>query len=129
MTPEERAETLVTARLLRATTPVQWLVVALTVLAGGRLLFGQASIGAVAAIVAGVVAALYGVRIALDARLLEDVAAGTMSTEDLDKALAAFGKSADRSWGDRCRGSRRLVLSFTTATTAQVVAVVVAGWA
>jgi hypothetical protein len=129
MTSEERAEILVTARLLRVVTPVQWLAVALTVLAASRVLQGRAPIGAGAAIVAGVVAVFYGVRISFDARLLEDVAGERLSTVDLDNALTAFGtKNVNRSWSDRCRGAKHLVISFMTAAIAQVIAVVSAGW-
>lgn len=130
MNDADRAEILVTARLLRAAGRVDWLGTGLTIVAAAALFFGAASrFWTMTALVIGVVAKVYFVRVSLDARLLEDVASGRLETEGLDSALVALGRKASqnvRSWPDRCRGARRLVVSASSLTVAEAVALAMA---
>lgn len=119
------AEAQLTARLLRATAFLPWLGAALTVISGAALVFDVANrIALTAAIVLGVTAMVYGFRVALDARLFEDILAGKLSTADLDALLGR----ADRPWSDRCRGARRLVIRGAIAVTLQLLCIVIARW-
>jgi len=122
MISAERAQILVTARLLEAAGKIDTLSTGLTLLAAAAMLFGAFEIAGVVAIVLGIVAKLYGVRIAFDARLLSDVALDKLTTEDLD---AAFPSKAGRAWSDRLRGAKRLVIVLAATTTAQCVAIIV----
>lgn len=122
MTPAERAQILVTARLLEAAGKIDILSTGLTLLAAAAMLFGAFEIAGVVAIVLGVVAKLYSVRIAFDARLLSDVALDQLTTEDLD---AAFPAKAGRAWSDRLRGAKRLVVVLAATTIAQCIAIIV----
>ena len=128
MTPEERAQIFVTARLLEAAKKIDTLSTGLTLLAGAAMLFGSPSlrlqIPGIVAILLGVVAKTFAVRIAFDARLLIDVAFDKLTTADLD---AAFPAKAGRAWSDRLRGAKRLVIRCAAATTAQCIAVIVMG--
>jgi len=122
VTAEERARILVTARFLRASASIQWLAIAFMIVAATTMIFAAGRLAfATAAIVFGLVSIFYGVRVAFDARLLEDVAAGALTTADLDRV---FAKNAGRPWTDRCRGAIRLVVFCAIATTAEVAAVV-----
>lgn len=114
MTAEERAEVLVTARLLRAAGAVQWLAIGLTVAA--------VMLRSVTAAALGAVALFYAFRVAFDARLFEDVATERLTTTELDSGLASLrnGKT-DRPWSDRCAGARRLVLLLAVTTAGQLV--------
>lgn len=114
MTAEERAEIVVTARLLEAAGRIDWLSTGLTLIAAVSL----HGLTAATAILLGVVAKFYSVRIAFDARLFADVAAETLTMSDLD---AAFRKKSGRSWPERCRGARRLVVVCAIVTAAQCV--------
>jgi hypothetical protein len=130
MTAAERDEIVLTARLLRAAQTIDWLSTGLTFIAAAGIVLGHENrIPAIAAVVLGVIAKLYGVRIAFDARLFEDVAAERVSTSGLDRALGALGLArpdqADRPWSDRCRGAKRLVLRCAGATIGQCAAIVV----
>jgi hypothetical protein len=91
-------------------------------LAAAAMLFRAFEIAGVVAIVLGIVAKLYGVRIAFDARLLSDVALDKLTDEDLD---AAFPSKAGRAWSDRLRGAKRLVIVLAATTTAQCIAIIV----
>lgn len=116
MTPEERAEVLVTARLLRAAGAVQWLAIGLTVVA--------AMLRDVTAAVIGAVALFYAFRVAFDARLFEDVATERLTTSELDSALATLRKGkGDRPWSDRCAGARRLVLLLAVTTIGELIVI------
>lgn len=131
MNPTERADVLVTARLLRAAGRVDWLGTGLTIVAGAALLFEAGNVAAAASALAlGLVAKVYFVRVSLDARLLEDVASGKLETEGLDAALAALGRKPKtdgvRSWPDRCRGARRLVVIASVLTIAEGAALALA---
>ena len=128
MTPHERAEVLVTARLLRAIGILPWLAAALTLVAVAGITHDRDLTLSLTSIFIGLIAIFYGVRVSFDARLLEDIASDRLTTEDLDSALAKFGKGNPRSWADRCRGARRLALSATVATIAQLIAVVITRW-
>ncbi|MHB0970587.1 MAG: hypothetical protein ACYC7A_02860 [Thermoanaerobaculia bacterium] len=126
MTAQERALVLVTARALRAAASLDWLSTGLTLVSAAAILFDTPSVVFPAiAIILGAIAKFYAVRIAFDARLLEDLAAETISTPQLDDALAVLVDKApsDRSWPDRCRGARRLVMLCGVATIAQLCAV------
>ncbi|HEV7768198.1 MAG TPA: hypothetical protein VGQ76_24565 [Thermoanaerobaculia bacterium] len=116
MTGTERAQILVTARLLEAARTIDLLSTGLTLIAA----FGVKNIAGVAVIAPGVVAKLYGFRVAFDARLFRDIAEEKLSSADLD---AAFPKKAGRSWRDRCRGAKRLVIMLAAATLAQCLAI------
>lgn len=130
MTPEERARIMVTARLLRAAASIQWLAAGITIVAVAAATHGRGMSAAIAAILLGVVAIFYGVRVSFDARLFEDIAAERLTTSQLDSALGALrkGKGGDRSWADRCRGATRLIVLCAMATMGQIVAVVLIGW-
>ena len=123
MTSAERGEVLVTARMLEAAGKLDLLSTGITLIAVASLFFASTHrVAALTAIVLGITAKLYALRIAFDARLLADVAAGTLTTLDLD---AAFPTKAGRPWTQRCRGARRLVIVFALLAMAQCVAVVV----
>lgn len=121
MTPAERAQILVTARLLEAAGKIDTLSTGLTLLAAAAMIFGAFEIAGVVAIVLGIVAKLYSVRIAFDARLLSDVALDKLTTEDLD---AAFPAKVGRVWSDRLRGAKRLVIFYAIAMMAQCMAII-----
>jgi hypothetical protein len=122
MTAEERAQTLITARMLEAMGRLDLLSAGLTLLAAASILFGSSNIVAgVVAIVLGVVVKLYGIRIAFDAALLRDIALDKLTSADLD---AAFPNKAGRAWSERLRGCRRLVIVYVVTTIAQCMAVI-----
>lgn len=128
MTPEERAQILVTARLLRAVAPIGWLATGLTLVAASSLAFvTRGWLFAMAAVLFGLVAVLHAVRIRLDAGLFEDALAERLSREELDGALRALSMvpaaKAGRGWPARCRGARRLMVVLAFAALAQVTAV------
>ena len=132
MTAEERAEVLVTARLLRAASLAEWLAVGLAVVAAWGVAYGtRGRAFALGALVLGLVAILVAVRVAFDARLFEDAAAQRITRDDLDAALCARGLippgKVGRSWPARCRGATRLVVISAVATLLQVVAVILIG--
>lgn len=118
MTAAERAEVLVTARLLEAARTIDWLSTGLTLIAA----FGVKNVAGIAVIALGVVAKVYGFRVAFDARLFRDIAEEKLLSTDLD---AAFPKKAGRSWSERCRGAKRLVIMLAAATLAQCLAIAV----
>lgn len=125
MTTEERAHVLVTGRLLRAAAHLRWLVYGLTLIAAWRFSFAAA-----AAIILGVLALVYGFRVAFDAALFDDIAAERLTTAELDAALGALTKvKENRGWLDRCRGARRLAARLAALAAAQLVAVVLMRWA
>ena len=128
MTSAERAQILVTARLLEAARKIDTLSTGLTLLAAAAMLFGTPSIAfqiaGIVVIVLGVVAKLYSVRIAFDARLLSDIAFDKLTAADLD---AAFPTKAGRAWSERLRGAKRLVILCVVTTIAQCIAVTVMG--
>ena len=129
MTAEERAQILVTARLLEAVGKLDWLGTGLTLVAAAALLFApSARIPLIVTIALELIAKLFVVRIAFDAKLLRDVASGSLDTSGLDHALGALGlappEKSGRDWNARCRGARRLVVFLVVATLAQCVAVV-----
>ncbi|HXH39256.1 MAG TPA: hypothetical protein VNN08_11560 [Thermoanaerobaculia bacterium] len=129
MTADERAQIVVTARLLRATASIQWLPVGITIIAAAAAARGQGVSAAIAAIVLGLVAIYFGVRVSFDARLFDDIATGRLTTLQLDTALGTLRKGkGGRGWADRCRGARRLVAFCAIATMAQIIAVVPIGW-
>jgi uncharacterized membrane protein YuzA (DUF378 family) len=129
VTEGERAQVLVTARLLRAAGALQWLAVGLTLLATAALIHGRGAPAAIAALALGIVAVYYAFRVSFDARLLEDIAEARLTTSQLDEALGGLQKKeGGRPWEDRCRGSRRLVMHLAIVTFVQVVAVVQIHW-
>jgi hypothetical protein len=118
VTGAERAQVLVTARLLEAARTIDFLSTGLTLIAA----FGMQNVAGIAVIALGVVAKIYGVRIAFDARLFRDLADEKISSADLD---AAFPKKAGRGWSDRCRGAKRLVIILAALTLAQCLVIVI----
>lgn len=130
MNETERAEVVVTARLLRAAGRVDWLGTGVTLLAGVGLLLSKGNGAAmVVALLLGVAAKVYFVRIVFDARLFEDVAEGRVSTPDLDRALSSVGGAegtpGERPWSDRCRGARRLIVVGAVITIVQCLVLLV----
>ena len=126
MTPEERAQVVVTARFLRAAASLQWLAVGLVIVVAAR---GRMNIPAVASIAFGLIAIFYGFRVSFDAKLFDDVAQKRLTTAELDAALGALRKSkGNRDWLERCRGARGLVLRLAIAVVMQLIAVVLIGW-
>jgi hypothetical protein len=123
MTAEERTNVLVTARFLEGALRVDLLSTGLTLFAMAVLYFAMHRLDAIVAIVLGIIAKVYAVRIAFDARLLSDVAKERLTSADLD---AAFPKKAGRSWSDRCRGARRLVFKCAALTLLQAAVLILA---
>ena len=123
MTAEERAQIVITARMLEAVGRLDLLSAGLTLMAAAAMLFGASNhvFAGVATIVLGVVVKLYGIRIAFDAVLLRDIALDKLTSADLD---AAFPNKAGRDWSERLRGCRRLVTVYVVATIAQGMAVI-----
>ena len=122
MTEEDRALVVITARFLRAASKMSSLAVGLAILAAASLIYTTARRPpAIVAMALGLISIYYGIRVAFDARLLEDAATETITIEDLD---SVFAKNKGRSWADRCRGARRLVALQGIATIAQMIAVV-----
>jgi hypothetical protein len=122
MTAAERAQILITARLLEAAGRIDFLSTGLTFLAAAAMLFAAPNpFAGVAAIVLGVVVKLYGVRIAFDSVLLRDIALEQLTSADLD---AAFPNKAGRDWSKRLCGCRRLMIVSAVATIAQCMAVI-----
>ena len=129
MTAEERALVMVTARLLRAAAYLRWLAAGLTIVAAAATVHGYRPVRGTAALVLGLVALFYGIRVSFDAKLLEDIAADRLKTAQLDHALSTIRKgTVDRTWDDRCRGARRLVALCGAATLAQVLAIALIRW-
>lgn len=126
MTSEETAQILVTARLLKAAEKIDWLSTGFSILAGVVAFDRGNQVLAIVALSLGLVAKYYGFRIAFDARLLEDVAAKRLEASDLDQALVnsklASRDKAGRSWPERCRGARRLMILCAVTTVLQTVA-------
>ena len=122
MTETERAEILVTARLLASASRLSWLAVALTAIAAAALALASFRAPTVVAVVAGVAGIYSGIRISFDARLLEDIIAMRLSTEAMDAAIGRAG--SERPWADRCAGARRLVVQCGAATLIQIAALV-----
>ena len=129
MTAEERAEIVVTARLLRSAAGMQWLAIVLTILAAAAAVWGRSVITPIVAILFGLIAVFYGFRVSFDAKLFEDVATQRLTTPELDTGLDAIREGkGDRSWADRCRGARGLVVRLAMAVIAQLLAVVLIRW-
>jgi hypothetical protein len=129
MTQQEETEVLVTAALLRAGALLPWLAVGLTTLCTTALVLRLSFLPALVGAASGLAAIYYGVRVAFDAKLFEEIAAQRVTTEDLDRALMAFGKQGDkRNWLARCHGARGLVARLAIACVAQLVAAVLMRW-
>ena len=122
MTADERAAVLVTARLLRAAQRIDWLTTPLTVLAVALLVMHRGPRWvAIGAIVIGIVAKVYAVRVAFDARLFEDVGEERLTTSGLDSALSPLRNTTPRPWADRCRGARRLIYVLSGLAVLQLI--------
>jgi len=129
MTREEQVHVAVTARILSAARGIQWLAIGLTVVAGAAIVEGHSLIPAAAAMVLGLVAVYYGIRVSLDARLFEDAAADRFTASEIDLALGTGTPTGgERDWIDRCRGARRLIVRLTVAALAQMAALVLLRW-
>jgi hypothetical protein len=111
MTSAERAKLLFTARLLGAARTIDWLSTGLTLAA----VWHSAYISALF----GIIAKYYAFRVALDAKLFDDLANDRLAVADLD---AALGRTGNREWPDRIRGARQLLVLLTIATVAQAAA-------
>ena len=116
MTDEERAHVVVTARLLRAAASLSGLAVGLTLVAAFQV--------AIAAIVLGVVAIYFCIRVSFDAKLFDDIAAGRLTTQHLDLALGRAEARPTRDWIDRSRGAKGLVVKAAITVVAQLAALV-----
>jgi hypothetical protein len=117
----------VTARLLEAAAKLDYLSTGMTLIAFALLFVQGNTIAEIIVITLGLVAKLYAVRIAFDAKLLADVAAGTIATADLDGALVTLalvpaGKTG-RDWTERCRGAKKLIVICGLITIAQCIAI------
>jgi hypothetical protein len=116
MSDEERAQVLVTARLLASAEKAQWLSVALTVAAAVTRHPESA--------VLGLIAQYFSLRIALDARLFDDIASDRLTTSTFDSAAAAFQWRTGASpvpLTNRCRGAHRLIVIFALLLIAQTI--------
>jgi len=115
MSEEERAQVLVTARLLASAEKAQWLSIALTVAAAVTRHPESA--------VLGLIAQYFSLRVALDARLFDDIASERLTTNAFDSAAAKFQwrTGAPPVLTDRCRGAHRLVLIFGAMLLAQTI--------
>ncbi len=127
MTATERAQVVVAARLLRATSKLDWLSTGLTLFTALALLTSTGPRPMEIVVVAlGALARWYALRIDFDARLLEDVAADVLTREDLDEAFLALSLASreklGRDWSQRCRGVRGLVTVYAALFVLQVVA-------
>jgi uncharacterized membrane protein len=120
VTPEDRAQILVTSHFLRAIAILRWFAIALTIVAA---FFASTAIR-VGVVVAGAFAIYYGIRASFDAQLLDDIAAERLATEELDRALGRFAKES-RPWPERCKGARRLALSLIAFTVLELIAVTI----
>jgi hypothetical protein len=124
MTEEERAEILVTARLLEAAGKLDVLSIGLTLLAA-FFVVDRPGWPVAMSLASGLAARWLSLRVVFDARLLRDVAAATLATAQLDDALVSLRlmprDKAGREWRARCRGAKRLVTLFGLATAAQCV--------
>jgi len=124
MTDDERAEVVITARMLRACAPLPWLATILIGVAAFALLRGTAVAALIVSMAAGVAALVYGIRIVFDARLFEDVLDERLTMQQLDATLGL--KTPGRSWPDRCRGARRLPTIAAGAIVVQLILLVLA---
>ena len=127
MTATERAQVLVAARLLRATSKLDQLSTWLTLFTALALITSTGPrVLEIVVVALGALARWYALRIDFDARLLEDVAADMFTKEDLDEAFATMRLASrdklGRDWSERCRGVRGLVTVLAALFVAQVVA-------
>jgi hypothetical protein len=109
------AEALITARFLRAAEKIDWLSTGLTLVAA----FSPMRAASIAAIIIGLAAKYYGVRIAFDARVFEDLAGDRYTVAEFDDAMQRANR--ERSLPDRCRGAKRLVMVLGALTAAQAI--------
>jgi len=127
MTATERAQVVVAARLLRATSKLDQLSIWLTLFTALALITSTGPRALeIVVVVLGALARWYALRIDFDARILEDVAADTLTREDLDEAFAVMKLAPrdklGRDWSERCRGVRGLVTMQAALFVAQIVA-------
>jgi hypothetical protein len=127
MTATERAQILVAARLLRATSKLDQLSIWLTLFTALALLTSTGPpVLEIVVVALGALARWYALRIDFDARLLEDVAADTFTKEDLDEAFVTMSLASrdklGRDWSARWRGVRGLVTVQAALFAVQVVA-------
>ncbi len=128
MTDAERAQIAVMARLLEAAGRLDTLSTGLTLLALAACAFGKLHATAtIVIVVLGLIAKLYDVRIAFDAKLFRDLSTGALTTADLDHALVALAlapsKKTGRDWTMRCRGAKRLIVICAAATIGQCITI------
>lgn len=111
------AEALITARFLRAAEKIDWLSTGLTLVAA----LSPMGAPSIAAILLGLAAKYYAVRIAFDARVFEDLAGDRYTIAEFDDAMKR--ENTERSLPDRCRGAKRLVIMLAVLTAAQALVV------
>ena len=128
MNADERAEVLVTARLLRAASAMQWVAVVLTSYAVITHRY--------VAIAIAVIALYFAFRVSFDAKLFEDITLNRITTPELDASLSPLPARGERvrvrgsrttpprPWPDRCRGARRLIVFLALATLALILATI-----
>lgn len=120
MTDDERAEIVITARMLRACAPLPWLAIILIGVAAFALARATAIGVLLVSMAAGLTALVYGIRIVFDARLFEDVLEQRLTMQQLDATLGL--KTPGRPWSDRCRGARNLPRVAGAALVVQMIA-------
>jgi hypothetical protein len=130
---EERAEALITGRLLSAGARLGWLSLGLTLAAAAGLLAGRPGRPALLAMAAlGLAGCFLAVRVGLDAGLFLDAADGRLSAPTLDAALQRLGlgrkAKQGRSWIERCLSARRLLLHLFVTIVLQCLLAAAAGW-
>ena len=133
MTADDRALVLLTARFLHAAEKIDWLVTGLTLVAAVAIVFHPPGwTPAIAIVILGLIGKIYSVRISFDAGLFEDIAADRLSTAELDGALVALGFASSgkiaRTWVERCRGAKRLVMVVGAIVTVQTLMIVMMMW-
>lgn len=133
MSEHERLETLITGRLLRAGAGLGWLSIGLTVAAAMPLLSGTGLRGVcIGVLVTGMVAAYLAVRVGFDASLFLDASERSLSIEVFDRALTGLRLVAPdrtgRSWNERCRSARRLLMAEGALVVLQTALAAAAGW-
>ncbi len=127
MTPEERAETRLTAGMLGAAGTTDLISAGLTLLAAAALLFDFGwRPASIAALALGLAGRYFGFRVALDRRLFGEIAEGRLELSDLDAALRSMSGGTkgneSRSVADRCRDARRLLAMEAWVVAAQLAA-------
>ncbi len=132
MNDDERLATLITGRLLDAARGVAWLSTGLTVAAAVLLLSAGFRVPLLGVLGLGVVATYLGFRVAFDARLFLDASERSLSAEAFDRAMTQLrllaADKTGRSWSERCRAARGLLVAQAAAVMLQCALAAAAGW-